>query len=110
MNANTPDALNAPYAALWPRGMRQAGVKPLAKRLDTLDGKTIAWVWDYVFRGNEVFEQLEASLRARYPGVKFLHWEQFGNTHGSDERAVVAGLADKLRSLGADAVVSGMGC
>ena len=67
--------MNAPYAALWPRGPRQAKVKPLAKRLDTLEGKTVAWVWDYVFRGNEVFEQLEISLRERYPGVKFLHWD-----------------------------------
>jgi hypothetical protein len=101
---------DAQYATLWPRGPRQAKVKPLAKRLDTLEGKTIAWVWDYVFRGNEVFEQLEQSLRARYPGVKFLHWDLFGNTHGSDERNVVAGLPQKLRELGADAVVSGMGC
>jgi len=101
---------NAQYAALWPRGPRQAKVKSLAKRLDTLDGKTVAWVWDYVFRGNEVFEQLEASLRERYPGVKFLHWDLFGNTHGSDERNVVANLPQKLRELGADAVVSGMGC
>ena len=98
------------YEALWPRGQRQARVKPLARRLDTLDGKTIAWVWDYVFRGNEVFGQLEESLRARYPGVKFLHWDLFGNTHGSDERAVVADLPARLRRLGADAVVSGMGC
>lgn len=104
------DSGNAPYAALWPRGPRQARVKPLARRLDTLEGKTVAWLWDYVFRGNEVFDQLEASLSARYPGVKFLHWEQFGNTHGSDERAVLAALPDKLRALGADAVVSGMGC
>jgi hypothetical protein len=101
---------NPQYAALWPRGPRQAKVKPLAKRLDTLEGKTVAWVWDYVFRGNEVFEQLEQSLRAKYPGVKFLHWDQFGNTHGSDERNVVANLPQKLRELGADAVVSGMGC
>jgi|GEM_PF-165595 len=98
------------YAALWPRGPRQAKVKPLAKRLDTLEGKTVAWVWDYVFRGNEVFEQLEASLRQRYPGVKFLNWDLFGNTHGSDERNVVANLPQKLKELGADAVVSGMGC
>ncbi len=98
------------YAALWPRGPRQAKVKPLAKRLDTLDGKTVAWIWDYVFRGNEVFEQLEESLREKYPSVKFLHWDQFGNTHGSDERNVVANLPQKLRELGADAVVSGMGC
>jgi len=32
------------YAALWPRGPRQAKVKPLAKRLDTLEGKTVAWL------------------------------------------------------------------
>ncbi len=60
---------NVPYAALWPRGPRQAKIKPLAQRLDTLEGKTVAWIWDYVFRGNEVFEQLEQSLRERYPGV-----------------------------------------
>ncbi len=100
----------AQYAALWPRSPRQAKVKPLAPRLNTLEGKTIAWVWDYVFRGNEVFAQLEESLKARYPGVKFLNWSEFGNTHGSDEREVVATLAQKLKALGADAVVSGMGC
>jgi hypothetical protein len=104
------DSARAEYAALWPRGPRQSKVKPLAKRLDTLEGKTIAWLWDYVFRGDEVFAQLEESLKARYPGVKFLNWSQFGNTHGSDERAVVAALPQKLREAGVDAVVSGMGC
>jgi len=100
----------AQYEALWPRSPRQAKVKSLAKRLDTLEGKTIAWLWDYVFRGNEVFAQLEESLKARYPGVKFVPWSEFGNTHGSDEREVVAALPQKLKALGVDAVVSGMGC
>lgn len=104
------EAKGAHYEALWPRSPRQAKVKPLAKRLDTLEGKTIAWVWDYVFRGNEVFEQLQESLSARYPGMKFLNWSEFGNTHGSDEREVVTALPQKLKALGADAVVSGMGC
>ncbi len=98
------------YDALWPRSPRQAKMKPLAKRLDTLENKTIAWVWDYVFRGDEVFAQLETSLAERYPGVKFVHWSAFGSTHGSDERAVVAGIPAKLRALKADALVSGMGC
>lgn len=98
------------YEALWPRSPRQAKMKSLAKRLDTLEGKTIAWVWDYLFRGDEVFAQLEESLKARYPGVKFVPWSEFGNTHGGDERAVVAALPRKLKALGADAIVSGMGC
>ena len=100
----------APYAALWPRSPRQARMQPLAKRLDTLEGKTIAWVWDYVFRGDEVFEQLEESIRGRFPGVKFVHWSEFGKTHGADERRIVAEMARKLKPLGVDAVVSAMGC
>ena len=100
----------AQYEALWPRSPRQAKVKALAKRLDTLEGKTIAWVWDYLFRGDEIFAHLEESLKARYPGMKFVPWSEFGNTHGSDERAVVAALPQKLKALGVDAVVSGRGC
>jgi len=107
---STVSSANAQYAALWPRSPRQTKVKPLAKRLDTLEGKTIGWIWDYVFRGNEVFEQLEVSLAALYPGTRFIHWSEFGNTHGSDERKVVAALPAKLKVLGVDAVVSGMGC
>jgi hypothetical protein len=98
------------YQALWPRSPRQAKVKPLARRLDSLDGKTVAWLWDYLFRGDEVFTQLEESLKARYPGLKFVHWSEFGNTHGSEEREIVAALPKTLKAKGVDAVVSGMGC
>ena len=98
------------YEALWPRSPRQARGKPLAKRLDTLAGKTVALVWDYLFRGDEVFECLEAGFKARYPSVRFVSWREFGNTHGSDEREVVAALPQRFRELGVDALISGMGC
>ncbi len=104
------ESVSVRYEALWPRSSRQAKVKALARRLDTFEGKTIAWVWDYMFRGDEVFAQLEESLRARYPGVKFVSWREFGNTHGSEEREVVAALPQKLKARGVDAVVSGLGC
>lgn len=98
------------YEALWPRSPRQSKIKPLAKRLDTLNGKTIAQVWDEVFRGDEVFEFLEEGIKARYPDVKFVSWKDFGSTHGSEEREVVASLPAKFRERGVDAVISGMGC
>ena len=98
------------YEALWPRSPRQAKVKTLAPRLATLEGKTVAQVWDYVFRGNEVFEFLEEGLKARFPGVRFVSWREFGNTHGHEEREVVAVLPAKFKSMGVDAVISGMGC
>ena len=70
----------------------------------------MAQLWDYVFRGDEVFEFLEQGLAARFPGVRFVSWREFGNTHGSDEREVVASLPAKLKANGVDAVISGMGC
>lgn len=107
MASNTNDGS---YEVLWPRTPRQAKRKTLAPRLTTLEGKTIAQLWDYVFRGDEVFEFLEQGLKARFPGVRFVSWREFGSTHGSDEREVVAALPQRLRELGVDAVVSGMGC
>ena len=104
------DAKDGFYQALWPRSPRQSKVKALAKRLDTLDGKTIAQVWDQVFRGVEVFSFLEEVIKARYANVKFVSWREFGNSHGSDERAVVAALPAKFKAMGVDAVISGMGC
>jgi hypothetical protein len=98
------------YEVLWPRSPRQVKRKALAPRLSTLDGKTVAQVWDYVFRGDEVFEFLEQGLKARFPGVRFVSWREFGSTHGSDEREVVAALPQRLRERGVDAVISGMGC
>lgn len=98
------------YEALWPRTPRQTKVKSLAPRLDTLEGKTVAQVWDQVFRGDEVFAALEEGLKARYPGVKFVSWREFGNTHGGEEREVVASLPKKFKEMGVDAVISGMGC
>jgi hypothetical protein len=98
------------YEALWPRSPRQVGVKPLARRLDTLEGKTVAQLWDYVFRGDEVFPLLEEGLKQRFPGVRFVSWKEFGSTHGSEEREVLASLPRRFKELGVDAVISGMGC
>ena len=43
------------YEAYWPRGARQQKTRALAPRLDTLDGKTVAQIWDFLFKGDEVF-------------------------------------------------------
>ena len=98
------------YEVFWPRSPRQIKVHQLAPRLATLAGKTIAQLWDYQYRGDEIFVWLEAELRARFPGVRFVHWSEFGSTRGSDEREVVNALPRRFRELGVDAVISGMGC
>jgi len=94
------------FEVYWPGSPRQLTQRTLAPRHATLNGKVVAQLWDYLFRGDEIFEVLEAGLRDRYPDVKFVSWREFGNTHGSDEHAVMAALPGRLKALGVDAVIS----
>jgi len=103
---STPDI----QRVYWPRGPKTATLEPLAPRLDTLEGKKIAFLWDYMFRGDEIFPLLEKQLSARYPGMSFVNYDAFGSTHGEDEHQIIADLPDKLKALKVDAVISAMGC
>jgi hypothetical protein len=98
------------YEVVWPRSPRTITINPVAKRLDTLRGKTVAQLWDYIFRGDEIFPILEEELGKRFPEVKFINYNVFGSTHGDKEREVVASIAAKLKQYQVDAVISGMGC
>ena len=86
------------------------GINPLAPRLETLEGKTVAQLWDFLFRGYEVLALLEEGLARRFPGVRFVSWKEFGSTHGGEEKHALAQLPKRFRELGVDAVVSGMAC
>ena len=98
------------FTVFWPRGEKTTSVTDLAPRLDTLEGKRVALLWDYLFRGDEIFPYLQSELSARYPGVNFIGYEEFGSTHGDREREIVDGLPQRLKELKVDAVLSGMGC
>lgn len=98
------------YAVVWPRGERTVQVSALAPRLDTIAGKTVCQLWDYLFRGDDIFPLIEAEISARYSGVRFIKYSEFGSTHGDEEREILASLPERLQVLGVDAVVSGMGC
>ena len=98
------------YEAYWPRSPRQERMRTLAPRLSTLEGKTVAQLWDQLFKGDVVFELLEEALKKRIPGIRFVSWRDFGSTHGGEEKEVLAALPQRLRALGVDAVISGMAC
>lgn len=98
------------YAVVWPRAERKLTVRQLAPRLDTLEGKTIAQLWDYLFYGDEVFASLEEEIGRRYPGVKWVSWRDFGSTHGVNEKEILASLPQRFKELGVDAAISCMAC
>lgn len=98
------------YEVVWPKSPLGVQQQRTAARLDSLDGVRIAFLWDYVFRGDELFPVLAEELTARFDAIEIVSFEEFGNLHGTDEKERVGRLPDDLRSRGIDAVVSGMGC
>jgi hypothetical protein len=98
------------YEVVWPSGERRQALHPLARRLDTLNGKTVAQLWDFLFAGDEVFTTLEEKLRAQYPDVKFVSWREFGSTHAVNEKELLASLPQRFKELGVDAAISSMAC
>lgn len=98
------------YDVVWPRSETRRRIQPMAKRLDTLNGKTVAQLWDYLFFGDKVFTTLEDELLKRFPDMKFVNWAEFGNTHSANEHEVLASLPARFKQLGVSAAISGMGC
>ena len=98
------------YQVVWPSGKRVKTGARLAKRLDTLEGKVVCELWDWVFKGDQMFAVWERELAKRYPGVKFVSWREFGEIHGANETEMLAVLPGKLKQYGCDAVICGVGC
>jgi hypothetical protein len=98
------------FEVAWPRGPSAVKVIPLAKRLDTLAGKTIGEMWDWIFRGDEIFPIVEEELKSRYPGIKFVNYNKFGNPHSANEAKVYDELPALAEKYGCDAFIVGVGC
>ena len=98
------------YEVVWPSGKRTETGAKLAKRLDTLEGKVVAELWNWIFKGDVLFEVFEEELTKLYPGIKFVSWKEFGEIHGSNEAEALAALPEKLKQFNVDAVICGVGC
>jgi hypothetical protein len=97
------------YAVVWPLGKSHWDMRELNPRIGDLNGKTIGEVWDRVFRGEEIFPAIRAALKKRFPGVRFVEYDTFGDTHGTTQAQVLAALPDLFKKHKVDAVISGVG-
>jgi hypothetical protein len=100
----------SPYRTVWPGGVPSIEIFSPADRPATLAGRRIAFVWDDLFRGDEIFAILEEALSEAYPDATFVSYENFGNTLGADDHQIRADLPRKLAEHGVDLVISGVGC
>jgi hypothetical protein len=102
--------MESTYEVVWPRSPRGVQQQRRAERLDSLAGARVAFLWDYLFRGDELFPVLRRELTRRFPDIEIVGFEEFGNLHGADEKDRVGRLGDDLHRRHVDAVVSAMGC
>jgi hypothetical protein len=97
------------FEGVWPLGRLTSKAMETGPRLSELDAAKIGFVWDYLYRGDEIFDILHSALARDYPGMRFGDYQDFGNIHGPEERRVVNELPDRLRSSGVDGLVVGVG-
>lgn len=104
-----PHSAEPLYEVVWPLGKFVTSPVPLAPGLSDLNGKTVCEIWDWVFRGDQMYSVLNEELRKSYPDIKIVDHETMGNSHALGEREYVANLSVLLRKHGCDAVISATG-
>jgi hypothetical protein len=97
------------YEVVWPLGKHISKPVSLAPALSDLNGKTVCYLWNSAFRGEQMFPILSDELRKRFPDVRIIDQETMGSTHGLDEKQYIANLPKLLKSHDAAAVISGVG-
>lgn len=90
----------ASYDVLSPLGYRPQASSALSPGLDSLDGRKIAFIWNYLFRGDEAFELARQRIEQDHDKVQFVDYEIFGNL--DDNAELIDELPDKLRELEVD--------
>jgi len=86
------------FEVVSPLGQTRGGPQVQRTYLPTLNGKNIAFLWDYLFKGPQMFEYYAAVIREQFPEANFVSFEVFGNIHGSapDEKANVAAIRQRM--------------
>lgn len=97
------------YEVLWPLAPAAAAPAALAPRSADLTGRTVGELWDYLFKGEDIFPLIRRALAERYPSIRFVEYEAFGSIHGRDDAELAATLPAQLRKHGCDAVISAVG-
>ncbi|MBI2857804.1 MAG: hypothetical protein HYX90_01895 [Chloroflexi bacterium] len=95
---------------VWPSGRRHERQSQPAPRLDTLANRTICGLYNGAFQFEETWPLVKQLLAARYPGVRFVDWPEFGIFYGKHEASLLEALPARLKEYHCDAVITGRGC
>ena len=94
------------WDVVWPLGKRR--VEDI-QRNEVTEARTVGFIWDYLMRGDEMWDVLKAELQQHDPTLKLVDWDVFGNVHGHNEAEALAELPDRIRAAELDSVIVGTG-
>lgn len=97
------------YDVVWPLGHCHWDTRALNERVPDLNGKVIAELWDYLFRGEQIFPMIRQVMARMFPGIRFIQYDKLGDIQGANQKAVLARLPELLREFGVDAAITGVG-
>src|SRR5580693_5286550 len=98
------------YEVAWPLGRSTVHEIDAKPRVCDLSKATIGHLSHYGFRHDEMRPVIEEAMKERYPGIRFVGPEEFGNIHGPRHgKDALPVLPDKLKQYGVDAVITGVG-
>ena len=101
------------YKIVSPMGESTAKMTAMARRLDTLDGKTVGMVWNHAFKADVTHAAIAEELKKQYPGIKIVPYtdmpiaplpELVGTPRTASEALQAA-----YKAKGCDAVIAGNG-
>ena len=95
------------YRVVHPLGQPVRRTGAGGNRPRTLDGVTIGELSNHKFDTGFTFEVIEKAIAKRFPTVKFVPFERFGDVYGPREAEVIRDLPQKLAAEGVDLVISG---
>ncbi|MBI2957338.1 MAG: hypothetical protein HYY32_00705 [Chloroflexi bacterium] len=96
------------YEVVWPLAKSTYEIVSPTQRTLDLTGKTVCQLWNYCFKGDQMFSALRERLAERYPGIKFVDYDVFGTIHGPRGADVLEG-GKVLQEQGCDLVIAGVG-
>ena len=101
------------FSVISPAGLEAVKAARPAPRLSDLNGKTVAEVWNGVFKGDVAFPLVHKLLKQRYPSINIIPYTEFYHLPGSDvpahQRTLTQEIVEQAHAKGADAVITGMG-
>lgn len=104
---------NDTFEVISPIGEKTSRGKRSAKRLDTLNGKTVCELWNGDFKGDFTFPIFRKLIKERFPDVQVIPYTEFPNSSIRGTPAHQRNMEEQMvaiaRDKGCDAVITGNG-